>query len=131
MKKQHDTLDTIAGLTLIEVLIAVILFSVIMLFGMSFFTFSSTSFGHSQNTTFAISLANDEMERLKTATWAGISSGVTDTTDTQTGIKYTVTRTVVNLPPAPATPTHKQITISVDWPGRKSTIDLVSIRAEN
>lgn len=133
MKTHQDKLHPIAGLTLIEVLISVIIFSIIMLFGMSFFTFSGSSFGHSERTTFAIALANSEMEQLKARPWAGLPGAGTTVTavpDSNSGITYRVTRVVTDIPPAPATPTHKQLHISVDWPGRKSVIDLVTIRAE-
>lgn len=133
MKKYQGTLHPKSGLTLVEVLVATIIFAVIMLFGMSFFTFSSTSFGHSQNTTFAIALANSEMERLKVISWVDLDPLVLVPTRTESddqGVVYTVTRSVVNLPLGVTPPTHRQITVSVTWPGGKSDIDLVSIRAQ-
>lgn len=117
------------GFTLIELLVSMILFAVIMLFGMVFFSFSSNSFSDSKETTFAISCANNEMERMKTVDWVDVTAGSNLVTDTQTGIVYTVLR-AVNLHSSGGT-NYLTITISVTWPGQKAPVEIESLRAEN
>lgn len=119
----------VRGFTMVELLVAIIIFAVIMLFGLTFFSFSSNSFGNAKETTFAISCANSEMERMKTVVWGQVKTSSMTVTDAQTGIQYSVHRQVQSQPIGGTE--YRIITIAVTWPGQKSPVSIVSVRAEN
>lgn len=112
---------------MVELLVAIILFAVIMLFGMVFFSFSTKSFSNAQETTFAISCANSELERLKTVDWVDVTTGERIVTEPQTGINYTVTWTVTDVPNV--NPDYRGITVAVTWQQQKAPVTLTSIRS--
>ena len=110
-----------AGFSLIEVLIALVILSIslLALAGLMSTTSQNTSFGG--HLTEAATFAQDQLEQLRSTSWATIANGTNTRTGSFSGITYTRTWNVVT------TGTIKTITITTSWTDREfRSFNLVS-----
>jgi prepilin-type N-terminal cleavage/methylation domain-containing protein len=61
------------GYTLVEVIIAMIIFAINMLFAITFFTYGNQSRVRSEETNYALNIARDEIETLKSKNYESIT----------------------------------------------------------
>jgi prepilin-type N-terminal cleavage/methylation domain-containing protein len=83
------------GFTLIEVMVAAILFAGTMLYGIAFFSFGQKPVASTQETNFALQIAEDDMEQVKILGMANVVA-IPDPGENQTsdsGIVFNLTRT--------------------------------------
>jgi Tfp pilus assembly protein PilV len=123
MKTNHGT-------TIPEVIIAVIVFSVLMLGAMNFFVFARGFSSSAKHEMFAINMGKQAMERIQTVKWNNLNAGYLSTHglinitafDTD-GIQYTGTGSLSTNPNLPLQPqTYKIYRHVVVWPGQSPDI---------
>ena len=100
------------GFSLIEILIALVILSIslLALAGLMSTTSQNTSFGG--HMTEAATLAQDQLEQLRSTSWTTLANG-TNTRTGSSGITYTRTWNVAT------TGTIKTITITISWTDRE------------
>ncbi len=109
------------GFTLLEILVAIVIFSVslLALAGVMSTTSRNTSLGN--HITEASTFAQDRLEQLRVTPWGTVGSG-NDTVTGSTGITYTRTWTV-----PPAAGKLKTIRMTVSWnDGINHSFDFIS-----
>ncbi|GEM_PF-4865826 len=117
----------IDGFTLIELMVSVILFTIIMLFGMAFFTSADRPFASANKALFAISLGTGVLESYKTLNWNNLVSATTTAVDPKSGVTFTCTTEVTMVTVGSAN--FKYIGTTVTWPGQNVNIDFVTARS--
>jgi prepilin-type N-terminal cleavage/methylation domain-containing protein len=115
------------GFTLVEVIVSAILFTIIMLFGMSFFVTGNRFFVRSEKVMFAVDLGTAQMERLQTVSWNNLTS--TTTTAERYGETFTcnVEVTTVTI----GSVKFKYIGSTVTWPSQLPSINVDFVTARS
>lgn len=113
---------------MIEVLIALVIFSIALLglAGLMVTTTKSNSFGN--HMTEAATFAQDKLEELKVTQWENIVSD-NDEVQGPTGVTYRRNWAISTLanPTPPPTDLQKAITMTVSWNEGKNSISLLSV----
>jgi Tfp pilus assembly protein PilV len=114
-----------SGTTFVEVIIAMIIFSLIMLYGLSFFVYGNRSGARAREKKFAMQMAMNDIERVKTSSYASIPVLNTGTT-TYAGLIFTKIQTAQ----AVNTAQEKYTTVieSVTWISGGGAGNSVSLR---
>ena len=99
------------GFTFIETIVSMVLFSIIMLMGLSFFGYAKQMEMNSKYELFALELAQNKMENVKTLDYASIVPG-SDPSVPYSGINF---NTTVNVATPYAGETCKTIIVNVAW----------------
>jgi prepilin-type N-terminal cleavage/methylation domain-containing protein len=99
------------GFTLVEVMIASIIFAIVMLYGISFFTFGRKPVVKAQETNFALQLAEDDMEYSLNQGFT--VSAATDTITSAQNIDFKRTRNLSYL--SGELSQCVQVTSKVEW----------------
>ncbi len=105
------------GFTLVEVMIAVIIFSITMLYGLSFFAFSARHVAKAKDYTFALQLARDALESAKLDAYDAVPihpDARTATMPSEEGIQFSSRLTSRVVAAANAEP-YKLVTVDVNW----------------
>lgn len=104
---------TTAGFTLIEILIALVIFSIGILAFASLTVTSTRTGSYGGRMTEAVTFAQDKLEELKTNSWGNIVSGADQKTG-PTGISYARNWKVLEK----ETRNLKAVSITIDWKDR-------------
>ncbi|MCB4792021.1 MAG: prepilin-type N-terminal cleavage/methylation domain-containing protein [Elusimicrobia bacterium] len=109
--------EKIGGFTLIETIIAMVIFSIIVLMSTSSMPSTKDFEMRSKNRVFALELAEKQIELMKTLAYGSVNSAVLVTnpaTNPDSGIQFG-TSVVVNTIAAGGE-TYKTVAVTVSWP---------------
>ena len=118
------------GFTLVEVMVASLLFAGIMLYGLSFLSLGQKPMSRSDETNFALQLAEDDLEEVRILGWGNVpeitSPGEED--DSLNSVKFFKTRAVVPCSSPHISSTLVRCTVTWTSPGETTlrTISLVT-----
>jgi Tfp pilus assembly protein PilV len=103
------------GFTMIETMISLVLMMIVSLGAASLFMFSIRNNSGAADRAASLAVAQQRMERLRSAefTDASLNSGTTDTTVTAAGRRYGVQTTICNTSACGGSATLKRITVQV------------------
>ena len=118
-----------SGFTFVEVIISVVIFSILMVFGSSFFVFGNNNMAGVKNREFALLFAKETIEGYKEQVYTTNNTGLyswpelPDQTKTFQGALFTCRSTITTV--SGTTNNLRYLTVAVDWTG--STIDTVTV----
>jgi prepilin-type N-terminal cleavage/methylation domain-containing protein len=102
------------GFTLIETMMAMMIFVIVMLFCLTFFVFGNRRLAKANEVSYAVQLAKDDMESVRAVAYnLVVPAGATSITNPQTGIAFTRVRGVQTV--GAAGETYKIISVTVTW----------------
>jgi type II secretion system protein I len=111
------------GFTVIEILVALLLFSIGALALVKMQVGSIKGSGFNKETASAITLAQKKMEQLKNGTYPSVTSNATGVTDQIAGITYTTTWVSNETGSAPTR--YKTVAVTVTWGTKSITINTI------
>jgi type II secretory pathway pseudopilin PulG len=111
-----------SGTTLVELITAILIFSIVMIGGMSFFVLGNQSFQRSKRVAFATQVGYEAIQKYSTQSWDNLQSIVGTAMDPG-GITYKCATTVT--PVTVGAMQTKNINTVVTWPGQTAaeTVD--------
>jgi len=122
------------GTTLIEIIAAIVIFGVLMLSGLSFFSLTNQSQAKANKLNRAIELCNSVMDECKSFPYAGSITTAYPVTDNGQDSAFYVTVEDTPFPPPPnslpnsKTTNKKIVHVTVTWPDQgASAVDMSSI----
>ncbi|MGA2091617.1 MAG: prepilin-type N-terminal cleavage/methylation domain-containing protein, partial [Endomicrobiales bacterium] len=127
MSTLHHLRPRTHGFTLVELIVSVFIFTILMVFGMSFFSMGNVPFLRAKRTMFAVSYGEGEMERYQSIAWSNLGSTVTTTVDPNTGTTFTDTIEVTTV--TIGSTLFAYIGSSVTWPGQNTPVDFETARS--
>ncbi len=110
------------GFSLVEVLTAIIIFGIVAVGSMTFFTYGRTHINRSTRRRLALELGRDKMERLKATAYADIGSGVES--EVALGSTATCIRTTTSTERSVTMGKYKELSVRVQWPAESPTNDI-------
>ena len=105
--------DEAGGFSLVEVLTAILIFGIVAVGTMTFFTYGRTHINRSTRRRLALELGRDKMERLKATAYADISSEVESNVSLGS---TTCIRTTASTERTVTVGKYKEVSVRVQWP---------------
>ena len=102
------------GFTIVELVIAMTIFSIAMLYGLSFFVYANMNHASSGESSYGLQLAKDVLENAKSNGYISIPVGNVVVSHTSpSGLVYGIKRTVTEI--KNSTGIYKEITAEITW----------------
>jgi len=115
------------GMTLVELMVAMIIFVIGMIGGLTYFFYGRGHISLSQHRRVALQLASQKIEDLKATTYINVICG----SDNVTIDNMSYTRSWVVNPDPPVAGSYTEVTLSVSWDqGTTQQVQLVTIIAD-
>jgi prepilin-type N-terminal cleavage/methylation domain-containing protein len=120
------------GVTLVEVMVAIVIFTIVMVGGFVFFFFGRSYIAHSNHQRMALELTKEKIEMWKGSTYASIPSTQNESSISLGGVQFTRNTSAPETHDTDGS-VYKQLTITTSWQERGSTynVQLLTIIAQH
>jgi prepilin-type N-terminal cleavage/methylation domain-containing protein len=120
MKNKH-------GFTLIELVVSITIFSFVMLYGLAFFTYGNKNKAKAREMVYALQIAQDKIEELRTYQYLNLPSSPVDESIVNSNSGKTFARNTT-LTPDPLGFNAREVAITVTWRSDTGKQESLSLR---